>query len=113
MNIFKKACYNCGEEGHMSRECTKEKKKQGGDKKCFNCGEAGHFSNNCPNPKVDRGGRDNTRGGRGGFRGSNRNNNFNNRNKSRSRSRSKEHGGYAKKEGLRNNNKDNAKTENV
>jgi transcription elongation factor SPT6 len=40
-----RGCRKCGEEGHMSRECTSEKKDA-----CFKCGQIGHMSRECPNP---------------------------------------------------------------
>ncbi|CAG2120046.1 unnamed protein product, partial [Medioppia subpectinata] len=44
-----RACFRCGEEGHMSRECPK-----GGGRGCFNCGEEGHMSRECPKPRAQR-----------------------------------------------------------
>ncbi|RMZ84299.1 hypothetical protein DV738_g719, partial [Chaetothyriales sp. CBS 135597] len=41
------ACHNCGQDGHMSRECP-EPKKMGA---CFNCGEDGHSKADCPLPR--------------------------------------------------------------
>jgi cellular nucleic acid-binding protein len=41
-------CFNCGESGHMSKECTKPRKQR--NKVCFNCGEEGHTSRECTNP---------------------------------------------------------------
>ncbi|KAF5364660.1 hypothetical protein D9758_005532 [Tetrapyrgos nigripes] len=39
-------CYNCGEKGHLSTECTSKPK-------CHRCGEIGHISAKCPSPRRD------------------------------------------------------------
>ncbi|KAF7976755.1 hypothetical protein HWV62_5744 [Athelia sp. TMB] len=36
--------YNCGLEGHVSRDCTMETK----PKSCYKCGQEGHISRDCP-----------------------------------------------------------------
>ena len=42
-------CWNCNEEGHISRECPKERKQvfKGSKSKCFYCQKEGHLINKC------------------------------------------------------------------
>ncbi|GMR53785.1 hypothetical protein PMAYCL1PPCAC_23980, partial [Pristionchus mayeri] len=48
------ACFNCGQEGHRGSECPEPKKER--SNACFNCGQEGHRSSECPEPRRERGG---------------------------------------------------------
>ncbi|KAG1671883.1 hypothetical protein FOA52_003450 [Chlamydomonas sp. UWO 241] len=67
------ACFNCGEVGHLGRDCPqKAGAGGGGGGACFNCGETGHLSRDCPQKRAGGGGRGGMRGAprsRGGERG--------------------------------------------
>lgn len=52
-----KRCFNCGEVGYMSRECS-----HNGKKKCFKCDKFDHISMACANPNAKKDVKKNTKG---------------------------------------------------
>lgn len=44
-----RACHNCGQEGHISKEC--DQPRNTANMTCTNCEETGHWWKECPKPK--------------------------------------------------------------
>ena len=43
--IEERMCYNCGDKGHMAKNCTKPAKRD--DRMCYLCNHKGHIAKNC------------------------------------------------------------------
>ena len=70
-----KTCYRCGGTGHISRECTKDGGagvgggRGAGGQECYKCGQQGHIARNCSQGGGYGGQQGGYGGGRGGYGG--------------------------------------------
>jgi hypothetical protein len=47
-------CFNCGEKGHISRQCPNPRVEMEDRVRCYNCGRVGHMSFDCPEPRKNK-----------------------------------------------------------
>jgi len=49
-------CYRCGQKGHISKNCSNEDKGNSNisNRRCFNCGQTGHLSKECNDKKCHK-----------------------------------------------------------
>lgn len=49
-----KVCYKCKESGHLAKDCQKNNELVDDDRTCYNCGRSGHISRDCPESGLNR-----------------------------------------------------------
>lgn len=46
-------CYDCGRQGHISRNCDRRKARED-TRECYKCGKKGHIARNCQEREIER-----------------------------------------------------------